>query len=239
MTTNIIDNLTKVKKIFEYKFNEINNDFDNDYLSSEISLLGKKRINFIERNGFKNENYNEKFIKSGFLKYSQFNNEKNEKCYEPKGVKYSISQFDLENQFKKGANNYNYESDLDLDEKYEDYKSNIEEIKIDNYKNKGILNSKSLMLKTEKEINFLGIKNHKNKIIKLSDLYNKENINSMYCKDFVSLADENNEFFRRVFSKLNMKKDFDLNFQEHEKNNFTNNEFFKESKENLKYEHKK
>jgi len=224
ITQNMIEHIDKINKFFEIKLTQFADNNYKEMGSADFSFLGKKRQNFIERNNVDNIN-NKKNIKknaennnSAFLKYSSENiNQEDEKCFEPKGVLYTISDLLI------GSG-----KDLDYEDSSE---SAFEELKIDDYfsndKAKGIKKaSKRYFSYNTENSNIRNVKYEslnkasdskslmvKKNLVSLPFILNNgenDNVNSLYCKDFMSLADENSEFFRRIFAKLDLQKKADI-----------------------------
>lgn len=267
---NMMEHIDKINKFFEIKLIQFaNNDnaaaavADIDSNQSDINFLGKKRLGFMERNNFqfnenenslkkqKLNNNNKKAQKdSAFLKYSDSAepNEKiaDEKCFEPKGVRYTISnlnfrsstQFDFEQQqsaesafeelkFDAAASDYENDSNeaqsaQKASKKYFKYSTESSANNIRNFKYENLpkaSNSTSLMVKrnfnsNNKDVISLPYIENSNNYNNLNNNFNNfglnDNVNSLYCKDFMSLADENSEFFRRIFAKLDLQKKADI-----------------------------
>lgn len=257
---NMIEHIDKINKFFEIKLSQFANNDYNEINSSDFSFLGKKRLNFIERNKFQNKNYKKNSYKeneSSFLKIDSNTNDNdtdNEKCFEPKGVRYTISdllmgsdkQYDYGDNSQTGFEEYKINEDLNVNTKksnnkaskkyfkYNTENSNIRNVKYENL-NKAFSDSKSLMVKKNHE-------NRKNDLVSIPFVLNKngnENVNSLYCKEFMTLADENSEFFRRIFAKLDLQKKADILREQLNLNENIFDNVYKNSHENIKFNQKK
>jgi hypothetical protein len=227
ITQNMIEHIDKINKFFEIKLTQFADNNYKEMGSGDFSFLGKKRLNFIERNNFDNKNNkkNKENNNSAFLKYNPENiNQEDEKCFEPKGVLYTISDLligsgkdlDYEDSSESAFEELKIDDYFSNDEakgikkaskryfRYNTENSNIRNVKYESL-NKAY-DSKSLMVKKNYVIN-------KRDLVSLPFILNNgenDNVNSLYCKDFMSLADENSEFFRRIFAKLDLQKKADI-----------------------------
>ncbi len=222
ISKNMIENMNKINKFFEIKLRQFtNNDFKSNDIdkSQDFTFLGRKRLNFIERNNIQkitNLNLNKQ---SEFLQFSDLPLDKQ---YLPdKGVRYTISDFDFieeENNHeeklfeeilldnKHGNEEHLFKDQGDLEENKKPSK-NYFKYKLNKPSNIGNIGYEELDLKDRNSI-ILKRNDEKTKYIKMPlDFDNlNENVNSLFCKDFFTMADDNSEFFRRVFSKMNIQK---------------------------------
>jgi len=241
-------------------FNLNNNNRNNNSKNQKEKNKAEKNKAFLKYSDDNNIDINES---------DKDNSLKNQKCYEPKGVRYTISKFNsgsstqshYEEPQQSAESNYEgfniTDDDIDKDNndnevkssnnkaskkyfKYNTENSNIRNLKYNNLPKAS--DSKSLMVK--KNVN-----NSKDLInLPYFDYSNtndfvaqNDNVNSLYCKEFLSLADENSEFFRRIFAKLDLQKkadilreQLDLNGNVYEEDLNKNN-----SQEKISFNHKK
>jgi len=243
---NLIKNINKIKNFFELNISgEYAYDNYEDVKSRDFAFLGKKRVNFIKRN---NLEINKK-EKNEFLNFEEWPN--NEECLEPIGVRYTISDYDFEddNEILPNPLLENYLDDIKLNDYFEKNKFKGNSQKFNNISsldlNKKNLNqyeiheaiNKNLIVKSNDSFN----KNTNNKGIDIPYIIDNDNekVKSFFCNDFISFTDEQTEFFRRVFTKLDVLKQDDTNKEKKNlgKNIFKNNEESKE--EEIEVEKKK
>lgn len=213
ITNNMIESLDKINEFFEIKLNQFSKQNYDGYSDSEIAFLGKKRWGFISRNNFKDQSKILGKKQKGFLRNADLDTS-DDKCFEPKGVKYTISDFVFahpeQEEDDMRANTISLD-DLPVKNKFDDGRKGYFKFS----KNNENHDSKSLILKTQKDIiqeindfNNVNVK-YTSKIINMPSLFENKNINSIYCKDFMTYADQNSEFFQRAFAKLNFQKQGD------------------------------
>lgn len=216
ISENLKENLDKFNKFFNMKFNQFEkeDDYDNLY-SAEFSFLGRKRNSFISRNNFEENSKSQK--NEGFLKFT--NLEIDAKCFEPKGVKYSISH-------NENLTEENYDlldiKDLNTNENSLSDDNIVNKInKETNHKYMNIGSSKKKIDDKRLNINLNDLSNNKSliskynnqnnptrRIVTVSDIFDKknQNINSLYCKEYIDYSQDNSEFFKRLFAKINRDK---------------------------------